>query len=135
MTFKVSFNEDGDSTILGRVTARNGTGAATGVNGEGKWVQQADVSSIAYTLFDLDAPTTAVSTGTLTVANVIIDTPVTSQEIWTEDAIGYNFIHDLAGSNFPTGGKIIRVEYLITLTGGAKLPGAYEGPVCDRRSS
>lgn len=135
MIFAASFKEDNDSTILGRITARNGSGAATGVDGEGKFVQIADVSSITYEIFDLEAPTTVAFSGTLTVANVILDTVVTSNEIWTKDSIGYNFLHDLAATNFPEGNRTVLIEYTVTLTGGEKLTGEYQGPVCAKRGS
>lgn len=135
MTFKVSFRENNSATILGRITARNGSGAATGVAGEGNFIQIADVSSISYDIYDLEAPTTIIADGTLTASDVILDTVVTSNVIWTKESIGYNFIHDLSGTNFANGGKILRIEYHVTLTGGETIEGAYQGPVCETRSS
>ena len=130
-TFNVNWNEDGSCTILGRVTARNGTGEATGISGEGNWIKQADVSTIVRKVFDLDGtnfPTEESSTS-ITVANVVIDVPVTSTAIWTEDTIGYNFLEDLANTLFPESGRRIRIEYVVTLTGGAVFHGIYEGLV------
>lgn len=135
MAFQVSFTEDSPATILGRVTARNGSGSATGVSGEGNWIQQADVSSITYETFDLEAPTTVATSGTLTVSDAILDTPVTSTAIWTKDSTGYNFIHDLPAAAFPSGGRVVRIEYEITLAGGAVLHGIYEGTVCNLKGS
>lgn len=135
MTFAISLKEDNDGTILGRLCARNGSGAATGKDGEGKFIQQGDVSTITYEIFDLEAPTTVAFSGTLTVSNVILDTVVTSNEIWTKDSTGYNFLHDLAATNFPEGGRIVLIEYTVTLTGGAVLTGEYQGPVCIKRGS
>lgn len=129
MDFQVEWNEDGSATVLGRITARNGTGAATGVSGEGKWIKIADVSSITCKVFDLDSatPNTPIATPTVTVSASVIDTPVTSSEIWTQDSVGYNFLHDLASSNFPDGSHVYTVEYEVTLTGGTKFHGTYSG--------
>lgn len=127
--FLVNWNEDGDATALGRITARNGSGAATGVDGEGNWLQQADVSTITCKVFDLNSatPETAITTPTVTVSSAVLDIPVTTNVIWTKDTTGYNFLHDLAASNFPTGGHWYRVEYTVTLSGGAVFHGVYEG--------
>lgn len=128
-TFYVEWNEDGTATVLARVTARNGSGAATGVSGEGNWVEQADISTITYKLFNLDGdtPSTAIESGSLTVSDIIIDTPVTSTAIWTKDDVGYNFLHDISNSFFPTPNARYRMEYEITLTGGAVFHGVFEG--------
>jgi len=135
MTFQVSFNEDSDATILGRITARNGSGSATGKDGEGNWLQQADITSITYKYFVLDAPTTVAGTGTLTVSSVVLDTPVTVNTIWTKDSIGYNFIYDIAAATFADGGTVVRIEFTVTLSGGEVFHGNYEGPVCGISSS
>ena len=129
--FAVNWKEDSTAEVLARVTARNGSGSATGVNGEGNWLQQADISSIACNVYNLtsdpdgDSPN---NIGPLTVSSVIVDTPVTSQAAWTIDTVGYNFIHTIAGTVFPTGGSIYRVEYLFTLSGGATFFEYFEGP-------
>jgi hypothetical protein len=137
--FGVTWKEDGDATVLARLTARNGTGAATGEDGEGNWLEQADVDTITCKVFDMDDdPDTAIATPTVTVSSAIQDTPVTTNVIWTKDTVGYNFIHDLAASNFPTGGRRYRVEYTVTLVagkGGGVMHGAYEGVARAIRSS
>lgn len=130
--FHVVWNEDAGATVLGRIAARNASGAQTGVSGEGRWIKQADVSSITCKVFDLDSATqdVAIATPTVTVAEAVLDTPLTSADsnsVWTKDSYGYNFIHDLAASCFPTGGHAYRVEYEVTLAGGAKFHGAYSG--------
>lgn len=134
--FQVIFHEDSAATILGRLTARSGlaSGSATGVPGEGRWLQQADITSITCAVFDEDAAgtadTTAIATPTVTISTSVLDTPVTSNEIWTKGGPGYNFLHDLAYTNFPTGGNTYRVEYEVTLadSGATLLHGAYRGP-------
>ena len=137
MAFQVTWIEDSDATVLGRITARNGSGAATGVNGEGNWLQQADVTSITWKIFDLQSatPETATSTGTVTVSTSVLDTPVATNVIWLQDATGYNFIHDLAASNFPTGGRNYRLEYVATLVGGEVFHGVYQGAATPISSS
>ncbi len=137
MDFHVDWNEDGDATVLGRLTARNGSGVATSIDGEGNFLQVADIATITCKIFDLDSatPDTEISTPTVTVATEVLDTVVTAQTIWTEDTVGYNFLHDLAGSEFPTGERRYRVEYTVTLTGGAVFHGSYIGPGKPIRSS
>ena len=129
MAFHVTWKEDGTATALGRITARNGSGSATGVDGEGNWLQQADISTITYKLFDLDGsdPTTATESGSLTISAVVLDTPVTSNAIWTKDTTGYNFLHDISNTYFPAANRRYRMEYTVTLTGGAVFHGVYEG--------
>ena len=128
-SFVVQWNEDGSATVLGRITARDGSGAATGVNGEGNWLQQADITSITAKIFDLDSatPDTATATPTVTISTDVLDTPVTTNVIWTVDSTGYNFVHDLASTSFPSGNRQYRVEYEVTLTGGTVFHGSYTG--------
>ena len=125
--FAVAFNEDGDVTILGRITARNGSGSATGIDGEGNFLEQADISTIVRKTFDLEGDTTDPVSTSLTVSAVVLDTVVTANTIWTLDTIGYNFIDDVPASLFPTGGRRYRIEYVVTLSGGAVFHGVYEG--------
>lgn len=137
--FAVEWNEDGDATALGRVTARNGTGAATGIDGEGNFIKQADiaVSGIERKIFDLDGttPDTPESTTNPTISSVVLDTPVTDNVIWTKDSTGYNFRDDIAGINFPFGSRSYRIEYKFTLTGGAIFHGVYGGTTRPIRGS
>lgn len=135
--FFVQWNEDGSATALGRITARNGSGAATGKDGEGNFLQQADVTSIAAKVFDLDSetPNTPTDTETLTVSSVVLDTVVTTNVIWTKDSIGYNFLHDLSHTYFPEGGRRYRVEYKVVLADDQQFHGSYSGPASPIRSS
>lgn len=126
--FHVEFTEDSTAEVLGRWTARNGSGAATGVDGEGNWLQQADLSEILCNIYDIDSdPDTAHLSPTVTIGNVILDTPVTTSVIWTVDTTGYNFIHELPITAFPTGGNRYVVEYKATLTGGGVFFAQYKG--------
>lgn len=129
--FQVVWNEDGDATALGRLTARNGSGAATGVDGEGNFAQQGDLTSITFEVFELDDDGVFQSQGAaeaVTIASSILDTPVTTNVLWTVDTTGYNFIHDIPAAKFPTGGKIYKIEYNFTFSGGAAAKARYVGP-------
>jgi hypothetical protein len=127
--FDVSWQEDGSATVLARLTGRSGSGSATGIAGEGNWLQQADVSTITCKVFDLNSetPTTAIVEPSVTVSTDVLDTPVTSTTIWTRDTTGYNFLHDLSATAFPTGGHDYRVEYKATLANGTVFHWSFEG--------
>lgn len=118
--YRTEWFEDGAATVVARLCDRDATGAATGVDGEGKWVKEADISTITCGVYDLDSatPGTAIATPTVTVATAIEDTPVTNGQIWAVDDTGWNFYHDLDGTNFPTANHKYRVIYTVTMTGG-----------------
>lgn len=130
-TIQVKWREDGSATCLGRLTAEDGTGEWTGVNGEGNWLKVADISTITCAVFDMDSstPTVASATPTVTVATAVQDTPVTDGKIWDVDDVGYNFKHTLAASVFPTGGHRVRCEYKVTTTGSTVGWAVFEGAV------
>lgn len=125
----VTWQEDGSATCLARVTARDATGAATGVHGEGNWIKQADLSTITCKIFDRSGstPDTALSTPTVTISTAIQDTPVTSPVIWTLGEPGWNFLFDVAATAFPTGGHKYLIEFTFTTTGNTKWIVAFEG--------
>lgn len=126
---RVWWREDGTATCLARVTARDASGAATGVSGEGKWIMQADVSTITCAVYDRNSttPDTAIATPTVTISSAILDIPVTNGQIWPIDSTGYNFIYDMLPAHFPTGDRTYRVEFKLTTTGGAVAWLLYEG--------
>lgn len=126
---KVNWQEDGSATALARVCARDGSGTWTGVSGEGNWIKQADLTTITCAVFDRSGttPDTPFLTPTVTIASAIQDTPVTDGKIWDIDAVGYNFLHDLPGTCFPSGGHKYRVEYAFTRSGGTTWAVIYEG--------
>lgn len=128
-TIKVVWREDGDCTVLARVTARDATGEATGSPGEGLFLKQADLTSITYAVYDLDSatPGTPTASGTVTIATSILDTPVMTSVLWTLDPYGYNFLHDIAATAFATGNHRYRAEYKFTTTGGKVGWAIYEG--------
>lgn len=101
--------EDTDAFLMARVTGSDGTA-----------LQQADISTITYSTFDLNDPSTAVADGvSLTVASVVFDTLQTSDARWTADTTGYNLGWTAPASLFPTGNRMVRIQAKITETGGA----------------
>jgi len=100
--------EDGGATPLARVTGADGAA-----------ITQASLTSISYKVFDLNSttPSTAVATGTVTIATSVFDT-LQTDAIWSEDTSGYNFKHTIASTVFTTGGHAYRVEYLFTPASG-----------------
>lgn len=129
MNFSVTWKEDSTATVLARITARQGTGAATGIAGEGNWLKQADLTSITCKVFDLDSatPATPVATPSVVISTSVLDTPVTATTIWTVDATGYNFIHDLDSTVFATGGHRYNVEYKFTMINGSVFHCVFRG--------
>lgn len=96
--------EDGSADCMARITG-----------GDGSNIMQSDVTSIAFAVFDTHGatPDTAISSGTVTVADDVFDTLQTDSR-WSLDATGYNFRHDHGATVFPTGGHVYQVEYKFT---------------------
>lgn len=120
--------EDGGVVTLGRV-----------VHG-GVYVTQAALTSIAYKVFDLrgQSPETATSSGSLTVAVVIFNTLQGvngSDNRWTEDLIGFNFLAEFPAAAFPTGGHLYRIEIIFTPVSGQPFPVIYDVEIVGIRSS
>jgi hypothetical protein len=82
-------------------------------------ITQASLSSITFTVWDLEAtdPSSSTASGTLTVSSVVHDTLQTDDR-WTADVVGYNFRHDVAATICTTGGHSYRFEYVFTASGG-----------------
>ncbi len=83
----------------------------------GAAVAQADISSIAYTIYDLDDTSSSSSDGSLTVANVVYDTLQTDAR-WSKDSTGYNFGWSAGAALFRDGGKVYQVEVEFTPASG-----------------
>lgn len=87
---------------------------------DGSLLEQADVSSIAYRVMDSEDAAATPSTGTLTVASVIYNTPQTTalDDRWPDTAPsgGYNFGGAIPGSAFTGSGKKYFVQVDATLT-------------------
>jgi len=93
--------EDSAFSLLARLKA-----------GDGDYVTQTAISSIAYSVNRLDTGD-SVGTGTLTVADVIFDT-LQKDSRWTEDSKGYNFLWSVNPTLVPDGGVHYRVEVTFT---------------------
>ena len=133
MKFYARMSKNSTLTVLGRMTARDGTGAYTGVRGEGNWLTQSDVASITCSVYDTDGDggtTTPVATPTVTLGTSII-VPDATGHIWTKDAVGYNFIHDIANTAFANSNHRYSVVYIVTLNNGAVFTGTWSGMPAD----
>jgi hypothetical protein len=98
----------------------DGTGAATGLAGEGNFVKVADLTSITRNVYDQSAADVLViGPTTLVLADVVLDTVVTSTALWEGDSVGYNFKDHVPKTAFPTGGHIYRIEYAFIPTAGS----------------
>lgn len=117
MKFRGTYRAGGQASHYARITAANGSGSATGVDGEGKYIQQADVSSITLTVIDKTSKETVIDEQSLTVSQVLLDTPVSSTQVWTQGG-SYNFKHDMPAGSFPDPNHVYWTRYTITLTGG-----------------
>ena len=103
ITEKIIF-EDSPAQCLARV-----------VGNDGSAIQQGDYGAITYAVFEEDT-TTAISTGTLTVADVVFDSYQTDSR-WTVDATGYNFRTTIPASDFTAGDGVYRIEFKFAPTG------------------
>lgn len=130
------FSEDGSAVLLGRVTARDGTGMQ--MSSGRKLLKQADfggVGGISMSVFDLssDTPLTAISGPTaLAVSSVVFDTLQTD---WDVDGVGYNFMTTVASTVFVTSEHIYRAETKFTTSGGTVAWGRWEGPAVGVQTS
>lgn len=111
---------------------RNGSAVfmARLVNASGQTINQASVSAIEYTVYELtpnDPSGLIAVTGhtgvALTVGNVIYDT-LQNDSAWTVDSQGYNFRHELDVSTneaFSDAGKVYQIRYKLTPVLGQKI--------------
>ena len=111
---------------------RNGSAVfmARVVNASGQTVNQASVSAIEYTVYELtpdDPSGLSAVTGhigvALTASAVIYDT-LQDDDAWTVDTEGYNFRHELDVSTneaFSEAGKVYQVRYKLTPVTGQKI--------------
>lgn len=97
------------AAFLARLVGWNGTALV-----------QADVSGLAYKVFDLDAEGQQTGTGTLVVANTVFDA-LQLDAAWTAaggDGTGYNVKAVLPGSCFPNPNHHYQVELHATPASG-----------------
>lgn len=130
---EVEFPEDEGFTIRGRITAEDGSGDGTGRSGEGNWLEQSDLTAITWENFAVTTVAgaevfTSIDTGSFTVADVVLDTPVTTNTNWTVDQIGHNVVLRFPAI-FPEGGITGRLEIRSVLTGDEPFTLILQGPV------
>jgi hypothetical protein len=99
------------------------------VDGSGQPVQQSGISTVQYSIYELDpcqADNLSVVAGhddvSLTVSGIIFNSLQTGG-LWTVDEEGYNFRHELDVSEseaFPRAGVQYQVRYELTPTTGQK---------------
>ena len=104
--------KNGSATLLARIVGAGGTN-----------ITQADIGSVAYTVFlldDQDPDARTAITGhdhvALNVAAVVLNA-LGTDPLWTVDAVGYNFRHVLdvsAHAAFAVAGRRYLVEYRLT---------------------
>lgn len=111
------FLEDSAADVLARISSRIDSGHAA-IGHEGFPVKQAQVLAITYKVFDRDDGDAITASGALTVADVVFDA-LQTDAVWYQDSSGYNFLHSVPASAFPTGDHKYRIEYVITLAGGS----------------
>ncbi len=106
--YEVTAWEDTGVSLMARVEGTDGAN-----------IQQADVSSIAYSVYDITTlgSSSEATSGSLTVSDVVYDTLQTDNR-WDRDTTGYNFRHDVAAATLAAGGKIYRAEYKFTPASG-----------------
>ena len=109
--------EDGGATFMARVLGNDGAA-----------ITQSSISTITCAVYDLSTstPTVAILAPSLVVATVVFDTLQTDAR-WTADATGYNFLHAMPATAFPTGKHTYKVEYKVTPASGAVFWLVFEG--------
>lgn len=101
---------------------------------DGDLVARADLSSIAYSVFDEDDTDAEPDEGTLTVADVVYDTLQTDSR-WTKDGTGYNFRWDTPAALLADGGRRYRFEVKFTPVSGEPFHVVWRVPTGDLRRS
>jgi hypothetical protein len=99
------------------------------VDSAGAYIQQSGLSAVAYSIYELDPcrPDNAVVVAghdsvSLSVSSVVYNSLQTGG-LWTIDAVGYNFRHQINVSQdeaFPKAGAHYQVRYELTPTAGQK---------------
>ncbi|NOY41889.1 MAG: hypothetical protein GXP26_08645 [Planctomycetes bacterium] len=99
-------------------------------NATGQAINQASIASIRYSVYELEVSDPSVLTAvaghdqaTLAKADVVFDT-LQNDAVWTVDAVGYNFRHELDISQneaFSKAGGVYQVRYELTPVSGQKI--------------
>ena len=100
------------------------------VTASGQVINQASVSALEYTIYELTMddpsgliPVTGHTGVSLTISEVIFDT-LQDDDAWAVDSVGYNFRHELdvsANEAFTEAGKVYQVRYELTPVTGQKI--------------
>ncbi len=119
--------KDIHATVFRNATA---TFMARVENATGQAINQVSIASIRYTVYELDfsdpsilLPITGHDQALLLKTDVVFDT-LQLDAVWTVDAIGYNFRHELDVSlneAFPKAGGVYQVRYELTPVLGQKI--------------
>lgn len=105
------FEETGGIALMGR-------GRTVGV--DGSYFAQADFDSIVLKIFDMadpGAPINGAGGVTLTISDVIFNALQTTDDRWTVDGDGYNFLYETSSADLPQGGRRYRFEFCLTPVG------------------
>lgn len=97
-------------------------------------IVQSDVSSIALKVYDQENAIAAITEVTPVVSSVIFNSLQTDAR-WTSDATGYNFRYHALPATVPNGGKIYRMEFVLTMADTSKIPIVFEVPTVPLFSS
>jgi hypothetical protein len=104
--FFAAVNASGSATLLGIVTATNGSGAAIiDKTGEpiGNAIKAADVAEIDLTVYDMSSePEQSTYTAILAIGVVLFDTIQYGGLWWIDPSTGYNFETTVPPTAFPT---------------------------------
>lgn len=107
--------EDSTFFLLARVLGTDGTA-----------IQQADVNSITYKIFNLSVDsTTPDSSGTLTVGDSIFDTLQTDAR-WDVDSVGYNFRWQILSNVLTNPNCTYQIEVIFTSGANENFPAVWE---------
>lgn len=84
---------------------------------DGDPVQQADLTALAWTSFDVSGNSVVLADQSLTISSVIYDTLQTTDSLWDADSTGYNFKTTIPATAFPTGKNDYSLRIKFTDTG------------------
>ena len=115
------WNEDGTAYVLARVMRKNSSHSMV-------VPASSDVSSITRAVYSMPSSTVVLASTTLTTSDVLL-TALSTGDVWTVDATGFNFVDIVPATAFPTANQDIKVEYKWTLTDSTVFPLAVRGPV------
>jgi hypothetical protein len=86
------------------------------IGGDGNAITSADIATVAWTVYDVDAQQQT-DTGSPDVDDCIYDTLQTDGR-WTTDSIGFNLAVDIDDTAFPVGGDCYQVRITLTPVSG-----------------